>query len=162
MKLQHLTCTKCLIEWDRPISRGPIPKLCSSCTEQTSTTRLPCIHCGSGVNRGSGPFCLACLRTSEVLYRYGVRFARDYTLGGDVLVNGMCFLHACGQLQPFLDKLESIPEMIAYRSATEHVGAQEMPDQCVLDAYDEAGLALTSAPLWTEDFSFKTKRLAKR
>lgn len=68
-----------------------------------------CIECGSNTKLF---ICSRCLFSSEIRFKYGIGVASDYALGKDYLTNCVAFLHACGQLENFLDKVYSEPEVM--------------------------------------------------
>jgi hypothetical protein len=138
--IETLTCTTCSQTWTRERKRGTKPSRCPSCT-----TRPSCLHCGRDINRNGHAFCWYCSGDTDALNAHGVRLSHQYKLQkGDPLHNGLCFLHACGHLEPFMDRIDSIPAVLAYRETQQHASVPVKFSPAVLDRYERAGMRRTS------------------
>lgn len=68
-----------------------------------------CAECGANVKTY---LCRACVLLTDIRIKHGIGVASDYALGKDYLTNCVAFLHACGQLENFFDKVHSEPEVM--------------------------------------------------
>lgn len=50
--------------------------------------------------------CKKCANSTRIRAEYGIRTAADYGLGDDYVINALCFLHACGVLDSFIDRIQ--------------------------------------------------------
>lgn len=65
-----------------------------------------CIGCGNRANDGN--VCSSCSKNTEIRQALEVRISSDYSLSkNDWLINALSFVHACGALPEFIDKVES-------------------------------------------------------
>jgi hypothetical protein len=66
-----------------------------------------CLGCGYATRKGC-KVCQSCYLKQDVRDRLNIRTASDYSLSkDDWLVNCLSFIHACGQLNDFIDKVDS-------------------------------------------------------
>lgn len=64
-----------------------------------------CDHCERPMSY-EAVLCDKCANSSRLRAEYGIRTSADYGLGDDYVINALCFLHACGVLDSFIDSIE--------------------------------------------------------
>jgi hypothetical protein len=91
-----------------------------------------CQHCKAQMKRAM-ILCNKCAVSSERQKQYGIRTASDYALEpGDSVINALCFLHACGVLDQFLDR----GQYFDMSGPISEVRPDDVVSQKVLDAHD--------------------------
>lgn len=99
--------------------------------------RVKCIGCDNKVNP---PFtvCKSCAYKDETRRSLGIGIAADYQLGDDPVLNGLCFLHACGVLSAFIENTYSgVSAFIDSAKPLSFVSEDDV-DEFILSMYDES------------------------
>lgn len=104
-----------------------------------------CLSCNKATKK-SITICEQCVRQKEIRYRFGIKTASDYQLSSeDYLHNAFCFLHACGQLQEVIDKIESeVAELMMNSVTTVNNNPNQLISSYCMEQYDELSLASRS------------------
>jgi hypothetical protein len=117
--------------------------------------RVKCIGCDNKVN---SPYtvCKVCAYKDEVRRSLGIGISADYQLGNDPVVNGLCFLHACGVLNTFLEKTYSATSAFIDSTKPLNLVDEYCIDDLVLSTYDELSYGRVDLKLFTR-FGWKDK-----
>jgi hypothetical protein len=96
-------------------------KQCGKCTRQTDARNNYCAKCET----------LIALKDTPTSSHYNL--SKD-----DWVVNAMAFIHACGVLEEFIDKMHSFnPELMMNTWSDGSCVAEKLLDSTLLDEYDE-------------------------
>lgn len=106
----------------------------------SKTTLKKCAECDK---RTRQKLCKNCALITDVRQKYDIRVASDYHLTDDVFLNGIAFLHACGQFSSFVEKVWSSPEMLFIEQSTpvSQITVDEMIGKIDLFDASEDGLS---------------------
>lgn len=85
------------------------------------------------------PLCAACCKSKDIREAFGIKIPSDYSLSkDDWMVNALAFVHACGALPSFLDKVHSeVSEMMMAPFDRLRVDPVSLLSDEVLLSYDE-------------------------
>lgn len=96
-----------------------------------------CAFCGKGcrILYGDKYACKPCMLSN--LKELDIRTSNDYPLSDDVLFNSLCFLHACGVLENFVEKVFDAKCAFYEDSSPVNLCGEDVVDEFVLDLYDD-------------------------
>jgi len=116
---------------------------------------VKCIGCDNNVNP---PFtvCKSCAYKDETRRSLGIGIAADYQLGDDPILNGLCFLHACGVLDAFLENAYSGVSAFIDSAKPLNLVGEDSIDDSVLSTYDELPYDRVDLKLFTR-FGWKDR-----
>lgn len=101
--------------------------------------RAKCAFCENLINKGT-IVCRSCVQTKKGRDALDIRTAADYSLSkSDYLLNALCFLHACGQLEDVMDKIEShVYEKMMASDIDVKTNPDDIIDELTLSEYNYA------------------------
>lgn len=121
-------CKACLIAYSR--ERYNEKRMEKKLREQS------CMGCGVVMRNPQSKICQKCARQTD---KFDIKTANDYRLTGDVTLNGIAFLHACGNgiLDAFFEKCFTATDAYNEETCREPSVHVNDVDPASIEAYDE-------------------------